>query len=652
MTDWASWKDGTKSYGEFTDLFLQHAGNDREMDKTEFEGFMKALGVKDGSFEAVPKKDDGKTINLSELVARMDTVDRRDKGDTDGVFMRSELDAFFKADDKGGGSGSLKFADVNKDKDGINSMFISKDELKFAVMKYDTNGDNKLDGDEVKALAKATGADASKLAGYAGCDGYLDGSDLDAAFGSVDKASGGDDDGQLNADELNTFFGISKAGDAPGAGGTGFNFASVDANGDKSVTGGEIYTKLSALSSPGDDKAWQGDEIKDLASKSGISLDVLTKTAGTDGYLDETDITNAVKAQDSDGALDEAGFNALFGLGNGGTGTGTTTPTFKFSDINKDKDGINSMLISKSELKDFLAATKTDGGDGKWQGDEIKDLAKALGVDVNTLTAMAGTDGYLDSADIDAGFSKIDKASGGDDDGQLNADELNSFFGISKAGGGSGTGAAFSFGSVDANGNKSVNTDEIFTKMAAISPPGDDNAWQGDEIKDLSSKSGLSLDVLTKMAGTDGYLDKADIDKAVKAQDSDGELDEAGFNTLFGINNGGNGGGSNYTNTGLAFTDVNKDKSGIESMFASTGEVFDFLIATNTHGGDYVWEGDQEMKALSDALKIDVSLLKAAAGDDNKLDAKDVADLVAKVDGKNGDGSLNADQLKTLFKAS
>jgi hypothetical protein len=232
----------------------------------------------------------------------------------------------------------------------------------------------------------------------------------------------------------------------------------------------------------------------------------------------------------------------------------------------------------------------------------------------------------------------------------LDADQVNTFFGITKTGDDKGSGA-FNFGSVNADGNNSVNSGEIFNKMSALSSPGDDKKWQDDEIKDLADKTGISLDVLTKIAGKDGYLDESDISKAVTAEDSDGELDEAGFNKLFGLT-GQNGKDTGYTNTGLNFTDVNKDESGIESMFVTTGEIFDSLIATNTHGGDYVWEGDAEMKSLSDALKVDVSLLKAAAGDDNKLDAKDIGNLVARVDGDKGDGNLNADQLKTIFKTA
>jgi hypothetical protein len=432
MTDWANFKDGVKSYGNLTDTFLKYAGPDREMDKTEFDGFMKALGVKDGSFESVAQKDDGKSINLTELVARMDEVDRRDKGDTDGQFDRAELDSFFKSD-KANGTGSL-FQQINTDKTGKEALFAEKDEMKSFMMKFDKGsdgksaGDGKLNGSELLALAEATGADISVLAGYAGTDGYLDAGEIDKAFSAVDTKAGGPDDGMLDADQVNTFFGITKAGD--------------------------------------------------------------------------------------------------------------------------------------------------------------------------------------------------DKGSG-----------------------------AFNFGSVNADGNNSVNSGEIFNKMSALSSPGDDKKWQGDEIKDLADKTGISLDVLTKIAGRDGYLDESDISKAVTAEDSDGELDEAGFNKLFGLT-GQNGKDTGYTNTGLNFTDVNKDESGIESMFVTTGEIFDSLIATNTHGGDYVWEGDAEMKSLSDALKVDVSLLKAAAGDDNKLDAKDIGNLVARVDGDKGDGNLNADQLKTIFKTA
>jgi hypothetical protein len=431
MTDWANWTDGLKSYGNLTDTFLKYAGSDREMDKSEFGEFMKAIGVEDGSFESIEQKDDGKSISLTELVGRMDSVDRRDKGDTDGQFDRAEFDSFFKADNANG-KGSL-FEQINTDPSGKEALFVEKDEMKSFVMSFDKGsdgkcaGDGKLNGSELSALAEATGADISVLASYAGKDGYLDADELDKAFSSVDSKDGGDDDGMLDADEVNTFFGVSKAGAGNGTGSGAFTFSSVDADGNKSVNSGEIFAKMSALSSPGDDKKWQGDEVKDLADKSGLSLDVLTKMAGTDGYLDETDIANAVKAQDSDGELDEAGFNQLFGLT-------------------------------------------------------------------------------------------------------------------------------------------------------------------------------------------------------------------------------GNDKGSGYTNTGLNFTDVNKDTSGIESMFATTGEIFDHLISTNTHGGDYIWEGDEEMKSLSDALKVDVSLLKAAAGDDNKLDANDIGNLVARIDGDKGDGNLNADQLKDLFK--
>lgn len=661
MSDWSNWNSGTKSYGAFVDKFLESAGADREMDGNDFKNFMSKIGVQDGKFEAVAQSDGNKTISLSEMVARMNVVDLRDQGDKDGLFSRSEMNDFFKvdADSKGGGTGgSVKFSDVNKDTSGLPSMMISKDELKNFLLSDEFAGcDGKLNGTELKAAAKAMGADAERLAGYAGTDGYLDGAEIDKAFSAADMAEGNDDDGQLNADEFYKVLGANPNG-STGPGTTqGFGFGSVDKNGDKAVTPGEIYDSFKALSDPGNDGKWQGNEVEALAKAAGIPVDVLTKMAGSDGYLDKSDIEAAVKANDADGSgsLSESEFSKIFG--SGGTG-GETKATLKFEDINKDTSGLPAMMASKDEILNAMTATKTDGGDGTWQGDEVKALADKLGVSADALTKMAGTDGYLDTDDVTKAISAADKASGNDDDGQLNADELYSFFGVSAPGGSSGgVPESIAFGTVDKNGDKAVTTDEIFERFSTLSAPGSDAKWQGNEVDALAKASGVPVESLTKMAGSDGYLDKADIGKAVQANDADGNgsLNETEYTAMFGNagtgNGGSNGNGGTNANTGPDFSAFNKDQTGTAAMFATTGEIFDFLIQSNTHGGDYIWQGDQEINALASALKVDASVLKDASVN-GTLDASAVAALVAGADGENSDNQIDADQMKAMLKVS
>jgi len=513
MSDWASWKDGTKTYGNVQDAFLTHAGADQAMDADEFAVFMKTLGIKDGSFKAVAQASDStdpnnQKISLSELVAQLNKADKANGGDTDGKLERSELDSAFKEgalDDKGG-TGTLRFEDVDKNKaeDGLANMEISKEELNAFVMKYD-DGDGKLNSNEISSLAKATGADADLLASYAGEDGYLDAKDLEAAFSKVDLSNGMS----------------SKAGD--------------------------LFAKFS-------------------------------------------------------------------------------------------------------------------NGDNKLNSNEMAELAKAAGLKVDDLAKGAGEDGYMTLDELKTAMSGV-----GDDDGKLNADELYSFFGVTPPDGDGGPNAkdGFNFKSADTNGDGTVTSGETYGLMKALSDPGADGVWHGDEVKALATAMKVSEDTLSKIAnadenGKDGYLEESDLAAVLGSG-----VNESTFNSTFGLTgtgtdtgtgkDGGTGtdsGGSTGTATGLSFTDVNQDAEGILSMFASTGEIFDYMLATKTDGGDSVWNSADEMKALAGALKVDVAALNAVAGTDGTLDANDIGALVASIDGAGTDNQLNADQLKDLFKAS
>lgn len=402
MSDWASWKDGTKTYGNVQDAFLTHAGADQAMDADEFAVFMKTLGIKDGSFKAVAQASDStdpnnQKISLSELVAQLNKADKANGGDTDGKLERSELDSAFKEgalDDKGG-TGTLRFEDVDKNKaeDGLANMEISKEELNAFVMKYD------------------------------------------------------DGDGKLNADELYSFFGVTPPdGDGGPNAKDGFNFKSADTNGDGTVTSGETYGLMKALSDPGADGVWHGDEVKALATAMKVSEDTLSKIAnadenGKDGYLEESDLAAVLGS-----GVNESTFNSTFGLTGTGTDTGTgkdggtgtdsggstgTATGLSFTDVNQDAEGILSMFASTGEIFDYMLATKTDGGDSVWNSaDEMKALAGALKVDVAALNAVAGTDGTLDANDIGALVASID---GAGTDNQLNADQLKDLFKASKA---------------------------------------------------------------------------------------------------------------------------------------------------------------------------------------------------------------------------
>lgn len=891
MSDWANWKDGLKSYGEFTDAFLGHAGPDREMDEGEFANFMKTLGVKDGSFAAVPQKDSNKTISAAELVGRGHQVDLRDKSDSDGVFNRAEMEAFFTADkseDPGtggpGAGGSLRFADVNKDASGIDAMFVSKDELKSFMMKA-AGSDNKLNGDEIKALAKSTGADPSLLAGLdASKDGYVDASEIDKAFSAADQKGGGDDDGQMNADELYSFFGVTPPADG-GSGSNGFGYGAVDQNGD-GVTADEIYARMSALSPPGSDGKWNGDETQDLSSKTGVGLDKLTSIAnqgGADGYLSKDDIAAAVLKIAPNGKLTEAQFTQMFGTpgtgggpatqemsaddlysqmaaalspgsdgkwngnevkdlatkigadatalaaianqgardgfltkedlaaavlkadadgklnagqiaqllglsagttggsttqggggtkgGTGGTtgtqgggsnGTGGTGGTGSTGKGGNDTGGTSSgggtgRMFDANALFAELGTERTPGSDGKWDSKEITELAAAAKIDENVLRAIAdesASDGFLTIDDLRAAIAVIDK------DGMLNEAQVNKLFGLP---GGSATGSNTQTSSKDGGSSKggsgggndgtTYNANEIFTQLSVAMTPGNDIKYGSEEITGLAIKSKVSENVLRSIADAgakDGFLTVADVQAAVAAIDKDGELNRSQVTQMLGgtdiyersgpggtnhdnlraeptntrstgntttgtggnngngttgtgnggtvttgtgttgtggtggnttTNNGtgttggtgtntgqsttggtgttttGNGttgtgtGGATSTSSGFSFASVNRDESGIESMFVSTGEIFDHLIGTNTHGGDYVWSGDAEMKALADTLKVDVAGLQSAAGADKSLDVADLANVVATLDGQGADNLLNADQLPNLFKA-
>ena len=130
-----------------------------------------------------------------------------------------------------------------------------------------------------------------------------------------------------------------------------------------------------------------------------------------------------------------------------------------------------------------------------------------------------------------------------------------------------------------------------------------------------------------------------------------GGSNSSGGSSTGGTNSGASSGTGDTSSTAtltqtLAPSDTNGD------LLLSTGEIFDALIASNTHGGDYAWTGDSEMEGLAKALKVDVAEVKSAAGTDGVFDIDDLGKLVATADGQGTDNALNGDQSNNLFKTS
>ncbi|HYF57216.1 MAG TPA: hypothetical protein VEA41_23405 [Salinarimonas sp.] len=413
MSDWANWNTGLKGYGEFTDSFLKHADGNREMDSTKFGEFMKTLGVKDGDISAVPDKDKNGKVSLSEIIARLDTVDKRDKNDSDGKFNREELDAVFKPDaTSGSGSGSGAFGKINTDKSGANSLLVSKDEMKAYFNSFDKDG-NGLDGYELQAMAKDSKGSADKLAEYANAggnfDGYLSWDEMSKAFTEIDAKDGGANDGQITAAGLGSLYGTGSSD-----GGTSTDGASSSGSG--STSGGS------------------GGSASGTGSGNGTSTGGGNATGGTssNGSSGGATTGGTTGAGGSSGGGSSSGGSSTGGTNSGASsGTGDTSSTATLTQTLAPSDTNGDLLLSTGEIFDALIASNTHGGDYAWTGDsEMEGLAKALKVDVAEVKSAAGTDGVFDIDDLG---KLVATADGQGTDNALNGDQSNNLFKTSAA---------------------------------------------------------------------------------------------------------------------------------------------------------------------------------------------------------------------------
>ena len=229
--------------------------------------------------------------------------------------------------------------------------------------------------------------------------------------------------------------------------------------------------------------------------------------------------------------------------------------------------------VTAGELFDFLISAKDQdgrhlhGGDYRFNGDELKALAKAKGLDVGMLADLSGADGHLDISDI----MRAAKGADADGSGLLSRDELAALFASpapaeEPSGCGSapvdeapGCGSApveepsgcgpgpqpveTMFDRVDGPNQDhrgALTTGEIFDFLMRSSAGdgkpihGGDYRFNGDEVLALATATGIAASAFVRMAGPDGILDVSDIADAVATADAngDGTLDRDEFDGL------------------------------------------------------------------------------------------------------------------------
>ncbi|KAA2237249.1 hypothetical protein [Salinarimonas soli] len=348
--DGLSYDRGLASFGSLVDLAARHAGEDGVLDAGEFKAFAKAAKLKGADLSMVDGADgsakDGK-VSMGELVARMGIADHADgvRGDN-GLLSRKEVRgitrgcignaplpnaAIGEVDAPGTAPTGDSLLDAMDGPSRRHSGAVTAGELfDFLVAAKDRNGrhlhggDYRFNGDELKALAKATGLDEGKLAALAGSDGYLDIADLQRAVESGDT----DGSGALSGDELADLLLPAADDEEPccgptcGAEATNPLFAAIDGSNPAhlgALTTGEVFDFLiqarGADGAPlhGGDDRFDGDEVAALAAATGFAASALARMAGADGILDATDIADAVAAADTsrDGTLDRGEFDGL-----------------------------------------------------------------------------------------------------------------------------------------------------------------------------------------------------------------------------------------------------------------------------------------------------------------------------------------------------
>jgi hypothetical protein len=342
---------GLASFGSLVDLAAKHAGADGVLDAAEFKAFAKEAKLKSKDLSMIDGADgsakDGR-VSMGELVARMAVVDHADgvRGDN-GLLSRKEVrgicdGAIANAPLRNGAVGEV---DAPREAPGADALFDAIDGpdrrhaggvtagelLDFLVAAKDRDGrhlhggDYRFNGDELKALAKATGLDEGALAGLAGSDGYLDIADL------MQAVKGGDTDGSglLSKDELSALLAPPAQGEPVEEPACGPEPEPVQTVFDRidgpsplhpgALTTGEVFDFLIQASGAngapihGGDYRFNGDEILALAGATGIAASAFVRMAGSDGILDVSDIAAATAKADTsgDGTLDRAEFDGL-----------------------------------------------------------------------------------------------------------------------------------------------------------------------------------------------------------------------------------------------------------------------------------------------------------------------------------------------------